>query len=241
MTNAFDKVINSFMKVNGGEEDEVIIALKKKKEELGPDVSETEIHNAIKSILEAHLEINCDSSFEHNTDHQEYLDNNCKAIQIFLDDSGYKYEVRYPNPNAVVYLLDISDSKGHIRAAISCNAITHMLRIKFVFPFMADETYAYPLSNTLVDKSDNELPLGSFLFDSSDGETYLEHSILTHHEVYPDDLDRIFSLMVIGAFTAYKDICKYCHGSFSYREAVGITEKATMLIKTINEDYEIDA
>lgn len=238
MTNVFDKVINTFMKVNGGEEDEVIIALRAKKEELGPDASEAEIHEAIKSVLEAHLSIESDSLLEqNNSEHQEYLESSCEAIQLFLDSNDFKYDVHHPSSRVTIYRLDCGHERVRLRASIACDAINHICRFKFSFPFNADEAYEYPLCNKLIDLTRNT-PIGYFGYDSSDGEIYLWHDILTRNKLHPEDLDRIFFLMAHSAITPYKDLCKYSYGSFSRREASGIVEKATQLINELNATDE---
>lgn len=51
MANLFDKMIEDLKKANGGEEDEIISALRAKREELGDDASEKDIAEAIQSCL----------------------------------------------------------------------------------------------------------------------------------------------------------------------------------------------
>lgn len=55
MANFFDSVIEDLKKANGGNEDEVITALRAKRDELGNDASKSDVMSAVRSCLMAPL------------------------------------------------------------------------------------------------------------------------------------------------------------------------------------------
>lgn len=55
MANFFDSVIEDLKEANGGNEDEVITALRAKRDELGDDASESDVMSAVRSCLMAQL------------------------------------------------------------------------------------------------------------------------------------------------------------------------------------------
>lgn len=110
MANLFDKMIEDLKKANGGEEDEIITALREKREELGDDASEKDIAEAIQSCLMAQLSgalggNDNDEPVVLSEENKEYMEKATAAVKEFLDENDWHYGTREIRSDLVLYEL----------------------------------------------------------------------------------------------------------------------------------------
>lgn len=238
MTNLFDKIIEDLKNANGGKEDEVITALRAKREELGDDASEEDIMDAVQSLL---LETLSEASSDDGdtpvvlTDEdKDHLEKATATVKEFLDDNNWHYSTRELRADLVLYELGFTVKNTNLRVRIHVEADPNVCRIDAVLPISADSTYEYPLCKVLA-KENYSKRFGSFKYDERDGEIIYVHSFITDHGIFKDDLETYFHAVVSTAASSYDDIRKCCVGRFKANEITEILQKVNALVSDISE------
>ena len=239
MANFFDSVIEDLKKANGGNEDEVIAALRRKRDELGEDASESEVMSAVHSCLMAQLSsalggIADDKPVVLSDKDKEYMENATAVVKKFLDENHWHYGIRELRNDLVLYELGFSIKSVNLRIRIHVEADPDVCRIDAVLPISADSTYEYPLCKVLA-KENFAKRFGSFKYDERDGEITYEYSFLARHGILKDDLETYFHAVVGSAISCYDDIRRCCVGRFKGKEVNEILKKVNALVSDISE------
>lgn len=239
MANFFDTVIEDFKKANGGNEDEVITALRAKREELGEDASESEVMSAVRSCLMSQLSsvlgrVADDKPVVLSDNDKEYMEKATAVVKEFLDENHWHYGTRELRNDLVLYELGFGVRGVNLRIRIHVEADPNVCRIDAVLPISADSTYEYPLCKVLA-KENFAKRFGSFKYDERDGEITYEYSFLARHGILKDDLETYFHAVVGSAITCYDEIRKCCVGRFKGKEVNEILKKVNALVSDISE------
>lgn len=239
MANLFDKMIEDLKKANGGEEDEVITALRAKREELGDNASEKDIAEAIQSCLMEQLSGVLESNDDDepvvlSEENKNYMDKATAAVKEFLDDNNWHYGTRELRSDLVLYELGFGVRNVNLRVRIHVEADPNVCRIDAILPISADATYEYPLCKVLA-RENFAKRFGSFKYDERDGEITFEYSFLARRGIFKDDLETYFHAVVSSAVSSYDDIRKCCVGRFKGKEVNEILKKVNDLVSDISE------
>lgn len=239
MANLFDKMIEDLKNANGGEEDEIITALRAKREEMGDDASEADIAEAIQSCLLEQLSGALGSNDDDepvvlSEKNKDYMAKATAAVKEFLEENDWHYGTREIRPDLVLYELGFGVHNVNLRIRIHVEADPNVCRIDAVLPISADSTYEYPLCKVLA-KENFAKRFGSFKYDERDGEITYEYSFLARHGIFKDDLDVYFHAVVSSAVSCYDDIRKCCVGRFKGKEVNEILKKVNDLVSDISE------
>lgn len=241
MANLFDKMIEELKEANGGEETEMIRALMAKREELGDDVSEKEVVEALESLLAEQEAEKTETEDEDNDssdevvlseEDKEYMKKGTATVKAYLDDNDWHYSTRVLRKDLVAFELRFGVQNVHLRLRIHVEADPRVCRVDAILPISADPIYEYPLCKLLA-KENYAKRFGSFKYDERDGEITYEHSFLTRNGIDPEDLDTYFHAVIGSAASAYDDIRKCCVGKFKGREVNEILKKVNDLVNDI--------
>ena len=232
-TNPFDKLIEDLLQANGGTEDEIIAAIRAKRDELGDDASEGDIAEAFMSCIMDHNGINSRPAVL-SEESRNYMEKATAAVKEFLDSNNWHYGTTKLREDIVLFEFALGTNNVRLRMRIHIEENPNVCRIDAILPILADATYEYPLCKKLA--SENYMKrFGSFKYDEQDGEISYEYSFLAHPDNLKDDLDTYFHAVTGTASSCYDDIRKYCAGRFKSKEVSDIVKKANDLVREISE------
>ena len=235
----FDKVINDILSANGGEENDVIKALREKRDERsGEECSDEEIANAVKAILES--EANEDEPEEEDEDddeeEEEPLSDEEKqnmadviaVIKEVLDEDELSYNTRKPREDIEVIEFGFTIKGIRLRVSIGIEARPNVCRLNCVLPIVADQTFDYPLCKFLNDESYSRR-FGAFKYDQRDGELSYEYSFLINHGLHKDDFKIYFNAVIGSSLSCFDTLRRYSVGRFKKKELEELKKKIDYL------------
>lgn len=238
MADMFDKVLADVREANGGKDDELVLALQQKQEELGADASEEDIAKAIQECFVEHLmgaiSDGEDTNIVLEKEEAEKLLQSRETVREFLSDNEWHFSERELRPDLTLFELGFNVQNVSIRIRIHVEAKPDVCRISAFLPITADQTYEYPLCSAMA-KENYQKRFGSFKYDERDGEVSYEHSFLIKKGVDKDELDIYFHAVVSSAAEGYDVIRKNCVGKYKNKEISEILEKVNNLVTDISE------
>lgn len=238
MASIFDKIIEDIKAVNGGEEDEVIAALRAKSAELGDDASEYDIAEAIRSCLKERLSDMLEDSDDGepvslSEESMERLKCARATVEEFLNDNKWHYSTNEIRSDIVVYELYFVVNNISLRVRIRVETDPDVCQIDAIFPVSADATYEYPVCRALVNENYRKR-FGSFKYDERDGEISFEYSFITRRGIDKEDLGIYFNTVMGSAVSGYENIRKCCIGRFKNDEITEMLKKINALVSDIS-------
>lgn len=238
MATMIEKVINDLMKINGGQEDELIVSLRAKSAELGDDPSDEEVAEAVHACIMEHLgrafQPGDDVPFALDEEDTEYMEKAGEVVKDFLEENDWHYTTREPRPDLTLYELAFGVRGINLRVRIHVETAPRVCRIEAVLPISADATYEYPLCKALASQN-YPRRFGSFKYDERDGEITYEHSFITRDGICKEDFGTYFHAVIHAAISGYNDIRKCCVGRFKGRELSDILKKVNDLVSDLSE------
>ena len=250
MANMFDKIIEDFLKINGGEEDDIIKAIKELRDKAG-DVDEETALELVQQLLESMSGKNSsgdadaaaaapessssDDEIVLSDEDKLTLAENVATIKEYLDSKDYHYSTRSSRPDVVNFEMGLTIENVTYRIKVTAETDPNVCRIAAILPIAADPLYVYPLCLAMA-KINYRKRYGAFKYDERDGEISYEYSFRAGHGINLDDLHIYFRAVVNTASDGYAIIRKNCVGRFKGAEIDEILEKIKALAKDLADD-----
>lgn len=264
MANMFDKVIEDYLKINGGVEDETIKMLRALRSSAG-DVDDATALRLIQAVLKdktggapsedspvefapatpetpetsvapvAASSNNADDEIVLSEENKLCLANTMDVIKEFLDGEGYHYSTRSTRSDLVHFDLGFNIDNASYKVKITAETDPNVCCITATIPIVADPLYVYPVCFELA-KRNFDLRYGTFKYDERDGEITFEYSIRTQNGLEKDDLDVYFYAVVNSAKKHYSAIRKYCTGRLKGAKIDDILDKVKALANDLADN-----
>lgn len=220
MSLTFEEIIEQ-LQDRGGMED-VIAALRAKKEALGPDATEEEIMAGIKEVL---------VSFK-NED-KTPLQTAAESVREVMARKKWKYSESELRSDIIKFELNFNCDNCRIKMRVYVETNPNVCRIDALLPIVADPIYEYPLCKLLV-KENYSRRYGAFQYDESDGELTYRYSFSTQCGLFGEVFEKAFLAVLNTADDCFPQIRKYAVGKFTNSETKDILEKLNVLITDID-------
>lgn len=252
MANSFDKIIEDFLKINGGEEDETIKAIRMLAEEAG-DVDELTALNMVKDLLdklsgataddtddddEEPVPASSSSSNEEivvSDEDKLTLAQNVATVKKYLDSKNYNYRSYSTRPDVEIFEMNLTVGEVTFRIKIRVETDPNACRISAFLPIAADPLYVYPLSLAMA-KLNYRKRYGAFKYDERDGEMSYEFNFRITHGINLEDFHVYFRSVINTSSDGYKIIRNNSVGKYKKSEADEILEKLKMLAKDLADE-----
>ena len=245
MANMFDKIIEDFLKNNGGVEDDIIKAIRSLRDEAG-DVDEETALELVRKLLDSmsgkDSSDDADAAPESSSSDDEIvlsdedklrMAENVATVKEFLEDEGYHFSTRSTRPDIMHFYLGLKKDGVVYKAKITVESAPDVCRVSVILPVVADPIYAYLLCLAIANENCNS-KIGTFKYDESDGEVTFDYSFRANHGINKDDLYVYFYIAVKSAIRYYNKIRKYCIGEIRGNEIDEILEKLRDLAKALS-------
>lgn len=240
MANKLDEIIEQFKEANGGHEDEVIKALRAKREELGEDLSDEEIskvvHECIIGQLAGALGVN-GADVELTEEDHAYMDAATEKVKELFAEEKWHYSERISRPDLVVYEMGFGINGCNLRMRVHIENNPKVCRIDANLPITADSTYDYILCKAIA-KENYPRRFGALQYDEKDGEVSYRYSYPISHGIEIEELKQVFLAVASSAADSYETIRKCCVGKFKSKEINDILNKVNKLVSDLTDDGE---
>ena len=220
MANMFDKIIEDFLKINGGVEDDVIKAIKALRDKAG-DVDEETALDLVQKLLDgmsgkgssdddvaaaAPESSSSDDEIVLSDEDKLRMAENIATVREFLEDEGYHFSTSSTRPDIMNFNMGFTKEGVSYKAKITVETDPDVCRVAIILPIAADPIYVYPLCLAIANENYG-FRYGTFKYDERDGEVSFEYSIRAKHGINKDDLDVYF---YAAANSADRAFCAFC-------------------------------
>lgn len=162
-------------------------------------------------------------AFRQNSDNNNEDDNSSCSAEVRKEDIRVVREVfqsmgllfhDYPQQKGVhVFELTVRGDNKKLCMKVYLETETRMCRIDALYPFIADQVFAYPLCEMLL-KENYSHRYGALQYDAFDGELSYRYCFPITHGLLFNDFAFIFMAVVKSALTSYDIVKIYARGRF---------------------------
>lgn len=219
-----------------GKVDELLLRLLyTKQEELGVDPSEEETEEAVN---QARKELLMRLLSSRSTVEAEQWDENTvscmERVRSVFDGMNLQYREYVQQPGVYAFELGIGTDGKSLRVKVYLEAEPKTCRIDAVYPFQAEQDFAYPLCAKLAQEN-YPRRYGALQYDPSDQELSYRYSFPIRHGMYEDDFRTVFLAVVTSANASYDTVKQYAIGRFRRPDRQEIICKAQKLILELEQ------
>lgn len=208
--------------------------LLEKQMELGDDISDEEAEEATGEVFREHLMEalrNVAPQVETGEDDDTWNETMIDAMNVVhsvFREQNWKYRDYVQQQGVRAFELGIRENGKLLNMKVYLESSPKMCRIDAVYPFQAEQDFAYPLCEKLV-KENSPRRYGALQCDE-DGELSYRYSFPIRHGLHKDDFLEAFLAVVASAHASYDVVKQYAVGRFRKSERDFITCRAQKLI-----------
>ena len=226
--------------VRNEQNERLLQMLQEKQLELGSDPSEEEVERAIRQVISEHLMYALKEKMSRETDcdeedvWDEEMDENMQVVRGVFREMDLHYRDYVHQKGVRAFELGISNHGKTLRMKVYLEMSPRVCRIDAIFPFQADEVFAYPLCERLA-KENFPRRYGALQYDERDGELSYRYSFPITHGLQEDDFRTVFLAVIASAHASYDVVKQYAVGRFRRAERDAITCRAQKLIIELDQ------
>ncbi len=210
-------------------DDKLLEMLRQKQEELGEDPTEEAVEEGVRQVIKEHFKIalfqklqdrrnsgdeeDDDDEDDENGDSTETLKDDIRVVREVFRDMDLRFRDYHHQKGVHAFELGVREDGKRLRLKIYLETDPKVCRIDAMYPFTADQTFAYPLCEMLL-KENYPRRYGALQYDARDGELSYRYSFPITHGLHRDDFQTIFLAVIKSAMTSFDTVRLYANGRF---------------------------
>ena len=215
-------------------------SLREKEAQLGDDPTEEEVDQAMQEALAENLRyalkemVSSRQNSDGEDDWAEEMDENMETVHRVFRDMDLHYHDYDHQPGVRAFEMNVTNQGRKLRVKVYLEASPRVCRIDAIYPFVAEEAFAYPMCEKLA-KENYPRRFGALQYDARDGELSYRYSFPITHGLHEDDFRTVFIAVLSSAHASYDLVKQYAVGRFRRTERETIACKAQKLIIELDQ------